>query len=108
MPMIEEMDVDTLVVNHIQFTTDDSLNSNILESEIINAIKSLKNNKAPGPDNIIGEFYKSSIHKMLPFLTKYCNYIFDKGLFPEECTMAILQPLHKKGDSNNVDNFRGI
>jgi hypothetical protein len=86
----------------------DMLNGTISEFEVMNAIRALKANKAAGPDCLIGEFYKNSAECIVPFLVKYFNYIFDKGLFPEEWSMAVLQPLHKKGDLDNPDNFRGI
>jgi hypothetical protein len=84
------------------------LNGNILECEVVNAIKALKVNKAAGPDKFIGEFYKNSVDCILPFLVKFFNNLFNNGLFPDEWTLAVLQPLHKKGDINNPDNFRGI
>lgn len=87
---------------------DNMLNEPILENEIISAIQSLKSNKAPGPDGLIGEFYKNGREHILPFLIKFFNYIFDNGLFPDNWSLSILQPLHKKGDINNPDNFRGI
>ena len=85
-----------------------SLNIEITTEEISVAIKSLKNNKAAGPDGFIGEFFKNSIDVIQPFLAKYFNYLFDHGLFPEEWSVAILQPIHKKGNVNIPDNYRGI
>ena len=46
---------------------DDILNSWITESEVLRCIKSLKSNKCSGIDNIINEYLKSSVTKMLPF-----------------------------------------
>jgi len=86
----------------------DDLNQPITVNEIQFAIKSLKCQKAPGPDNLIGEFYKHSSTVILPYFLKLFNYIFDNGLFPEDWTVSILHPLHKKGDLNDPDNYRGI
>ena len=36
----------------------DILNSNITEDEILAGLKSMSNNKSPGPEGIIVEFYK--------------------------------------------------
>ena len=41
-------------------------------------------------------------------MVKLFNCIFDKGLFPDEWTLAIIQPILKKGDPNLPDNYRGI
>ena len=53
-------------------------------------------------------FYKSSTIYIVPFQVKFFNFLFDHGLFPEEWSLAIIQPLHKKGDLNVPDNYRGI
>ena len=36
------------------------------------------------------------------------NYLFDKGIYPEQWTESIILPLFKKGDVNNTHNYRGI
>ena len=74
------------------------LNQPFTEDEINAAIKALKDLKAAGPDGLIGEFYKSSTIYIVPFLVKFFNFLFDHGLFPEECSLAIIHPVHKKGD----------
>ena len=84
------------------------LNQPISENEIKTAISALKLRKAAGPDGIIGEFYRYSINNILPFLLPFFNYLFDHGLYPNEWCLSILQPLHKKGDLNVADNYRGI
>ena len=86
----------------------DTLDGPITRNEIIKALNSLKNNKAAGPDGIIGEFYKHSGENLIPFLLKFFNHIFDHGHFPDSWCLAIIQPLHKKGDINIADNYRGI
>eukprot|EP00745_Piridium_sociabile_P015926 TRINITY_DN2374_c0_g1_i12.p1 TRINITY_DN2374_c0_g1~~TRINITY_DN2374_c0_g1_i12.p1 ORF type:complete len:1135 (+),score=79.90 TRINITY_DN2374_c0_g1_i12:1880-5284(+) len=101
----ESLEPDLVYVNA---SHDDIVNCCISEIEIRNAIGALKSNRAAGPDGIIGEFYKNSADCIIPFLVKYFNYIFDNGLFPEVWSLAVLLPLHKKGDINNPDNFRGI
>ena len=34
--------------------------------------------------------------------------MFDRGIYPENCTESIVLPLYKKGDVNNPNNYRGI
>ena len=36
------------------------------------------------------------------------NKLFSTGVYPSQWTEAIIQPLHKKGDKNSRDNYRGI
>lgn len=91
--------------------TDDpfnELNADISEAEVKEAIRHAKSGKAPGPDGIISEILKASDHGTVVFLTKFFNTLFCKGLFPTEWSKAIIFPLHKKGDANNPDNYRGI
>ena len=98
----------TTNVNDSEKSDHPDFENEITEAEIRLAIQALKNNKAAGPDGFINEFYKASSNIILPFLLKYFNYIFDNGLFPTEWSCSILQPIHKKGDINNPDNYRGI
>jgi hypothetical protein len=86
----------------------DTLDCDISIDEVQKAIKALKNSKAPGPDGLISEFYKHSGPFVLNFFTKLFNRLFETGEFPEEWTESIIQPLHKKGDINSPDNYRGI
>ena len=82
--------------------------SEITDDEILAAIKHLKVGKSAGPDNLIPEFFKRSIHIILPVLNKLFNRPFLNGYFPPCWSKSILVPLHKKGDINNTENYRGI
>ena len=68
----------------------------ILESEFLDAINSLPNNKAPGIDNIPGELLKSAKHEVIPVLTQICNKILRDRTWPREWTQSIIIPLPKK------------
>ena len=80
----------------------------ITVEEVKSGIDNLKNGKAAGPDGIVGEILKSSSHALLPFLTRFCEYIFEVGIFPFDWAKSILVPIFKKGCPNNTDNYRGI
>ena len=86
---------------------DEILDADITAEEVKAAIRHLKNGKATGPDGPIGEILKAA-ESMVPFLVKYFNKLFKEGSFPIEWTKAIIVPLHKKGDPNDMDNYRGI
>ena len=45
---------------------------------------------------------------IIPFFINLLNTIFSKGYFPENWRESILLPIHKKGDPQNPDNYRGI
>ena len=84
------------------------LDDEITVDEVKEALHNLKNSKAAGPDGLINEFYKHSSEVITPFLVRFFNHIFDRGVFPTEWSLSILQPLHKKGNFNDPDNYRGI
>ena len=94
--------------NDVASNNVNTLDQPITVSEIVCAINALKTGKASGPDGLIGEFYKNSIAIIMPFLHPFFNYLFNNGLFPDEWSVAVIQPLHKKGDVNQPDNYRGI
>ena len=87
---------------------DEELNRDIQADEVKAAIDHLRNGKSPGPDNVIGELLKRAQSVGIPFLVKFFNYLFSQGQFPKQWTKALLVPIHKKGDVNNPDNYRGI
>ena len=53
-------------------------------------------------------FFKYGINEMANYLHRLFNVIFEKGYFPSKWTEGFIVPLHKKGDVNQVENYRGI
>ena len=85
------------------------MNGIISETEIKDAIKELKNNKAPGTDMILNEFLKSSLPSVVSIYCKLFNLVLDTGIIPENWTCGIIKPVYKnKGDPSNPDNYRAI
>jgi hypothetical protein len=91
--------------------TDDvnaTLNEVITAKEVEEALRHLKANKAAGPDGIIPEIFKHSSNVITDFLVVLFNKVFSSGLFPEAWTESIIQPIHKKGNIHDPNNYRGI
>lgn len=86
----------------------DDLDKPITRDEIIKAVNHLKNNKAPGPDGVLAEMLKNSIGIISPFLEILFNHMFNTGQYPTAWASAIIVPLHKNGDRDSVNNYRGI
>jgi hypothetical protein len=87
----------------------DLLNSEITEDEVIKAAENLKNSKAPGLDDIVNEYLKTTVTKFLPFYVKLFDLIFDSGESPDSWTLGIFKAIYKnKGDPNDPDNYRAI
>ena len=104
----EDENPDSSVNDSHSISSHPTLDQAISVEEVEAAARSLKNDKAAGPDRLIGEFFKFGINEIVPFLTKFFNTLFDYGLYPDSWTEAIIQPLHKKGDTTNPNNYRGI
>ena len=86
----------------------EELNVNLTEAEILKAVNQLKLGKAGGPDNLVNEFFRYGIDVLMPYLHKLFNTVFDIGCFPDKWTDGFIIPLHKKGNKNDVENYRGI
>ena len=99
---------------HEHFETQDDPGSEILNKyisadEICKCIKTLKNKKCPGDDQILNEYIKSTQHIFLPLYVKLFNTVFDSGFIPSAWLEGIIRPIYKnKGDVKNVENFRPI
>ena len=59
-------------------------------------------------DFVLNGFFKYCINEMANYLHRLFNVIFEKGYFQSKWTEGFIVPLHKKGDVNQVENFRGI
>ena len=68
----------------------------------------LKSDKACGIDHLLNEYFMKFKDIMAPILVRVFNIIFDSGEFPNDWSKGIIIPLHKKGDTDNTDNYRGI
>lgn len=71
-------------------------------------IESLKSKKAPGIDGLITEIVKIIKNEIIPQLFNLINLIFVTGECPNHFKGAIILPNYKKGDGNNVFNYRPI
>lgn len=82
----------------------------ITNEEIKAALKSLKANKAPGPDGIKNEIYKSLAEFWAPYLAKLYNECLRQGRYPEIWKKANLIILYKGQDKpkTNPKSYRPI
>ena len=85
------------------------LNAAITEEEVLCAIKTLKNGKAVGIDEVRNEFIKHSPPLLVSIYCKLFNKVLDSGVVPEQWVQGIIIPIYKgKGDTDQCDNYRGI
>jgi len=72
------------------------------------AIGSLKRGKSGGFDKLIPEIFIECKNTLSPILCKLFNYMYDNSIYPDSWTKGIIVPVPKKGDLNDVNNYRGI
>jgi succinyl-CoA synthetase beta subunit len=77
-------------------------------NEIEQAIKSLRNNKAPGIDLILAELVKFAGPEYVKHLHQLIAKIWITETIPEEWYLSIVCPIHKKDDVMVCSNYRGI
>ena len=81
----------------------------IQESEVREALKTMKRGKAIGPDGIPIEVWRCLRDTAIIWLTKLFNHIFQSNKMSEEWRRSILVPIYKnKGDIQSCTNYREI
>ena len=53
-------------------------------------------------------FFKYGVDDLINYLHAILNEIFQLEYFPKKWSDSFIIPLHKKGNVNNVENYRGI
>ena len=92
-------------VDVIGESTVDVLDAEITIREITDAIKDLRNNKAPGIDGVPTEFIKEVRDDLVPLLHTIFNNIFENGIYPDSWNTAVIQPIYKKkGNIHDPNN----
>ena len=90
-------------------TEDLSLNEGpITKDELISIIKRLKRRKTPGPDETSIELFKELDSDNLQQILELLNQWWAERTVPEEILKARLVLIFKKGDTNNLGNYRPI
>ena len=91
-----------------EISSNEMLDSLITENEIKHAIKSLKSNKACGPERITNEMLKFGVHSLLTPLCKVFNSVFTSGLYPSKWSTSYISTIHKNGPKTDPSNYRSI
>ncbi|BHF70886.1 hypothetical protein SprV_0401393900 [Sparganum proliferum] len=78
------------------------------EGEVADAIRKLRNNKAPGEDGIPSEIFKFCVDTLAPWLHEVIKRAWRDEVVPDDWDLGILVPILKKGDKTRCENYRGI
>ena len=65
-------------------------------------------NKAPGPDGISGHVLRNCAKSLCYPLCILFNKSYNTGVLPQDWKNASVVPIHKKGDKDDVQNYRPV
>ena len=71
-------------------------------------LRSLKTDKASGPDGIPPRFLKEFADELAPVHCSLSRLILNSCTYPSSWKYALVQPVPKKGDCSNLSNYRPI
>lgn len=98
-----------LAIPKLTVTDRNLLDEAISEEEVHRAIKSLQNNRAPGPDGYPIEYFKTFSEKILTPLTNMIREAFQKETLPKTLELATITLLPKPGkDPQKCSNYRPL
>jgi hypothetical protein len=80
----------------------------VSSKEIEDITKLLETKNSHGYDGISTKILKSSIAYVSSPLTYICNKMLATGTFPSRLKFSEVRPIYKKGDKNDVSNYRPI
>ncbi len=108
----EEKNNDTIVEQIRDLEKDmhcPSLDFEISEKEIEDAINSMKKGKAPGVDGVLPEMIISTKSYLIKFYVKLFNLVLQKEVYPQSWKIGEITSIFKNGGSKyNPNNYRGI
>ena len=76
--------------------------------EVLKALKNIDPSKASGPDQIPGRVLRECSAEIAPSLTRLINTSLSVGCVPQDWKRANVVPIFKKGDNEDVCNYRAI
>jgi hypothetical protein len=80
----------------------------VSETEAEKVVKNLKGNFSSGFYNVMDSIVKKCVQFMKKPLADIYNVLFASGVLPEKLKIAIINPLHKKGNTEEARNYRPI
>jgi len=76
--------------------------------DVKEAIRNLKNNEAAGTDGLHPDLIKYRGNKLLNRIYELVRQIWKEERIPEEWKETIIVHIHKRGDRDRCENYRGI
>ena len=95
-------------IHNLNIKTFNELSYIITETEVREAIVSLKKRKAADTVGFRAEMLQAGIYYLVNPITKLLNIIYSNEMLPDLWRESSLTPIHKKGDKYKPENYRGI
>ena len=90
-------------------STIQDFNLDFTVEEVLENIKSLKNNKSEGVDFVKNEYIKNCPPSVVELIVKLFNLILRTGHVPHDWSIGLIVPIFKKkGSKFDPNNYRGI
>ena len=80
----------------------------VSEEDVIKIINNLKRKSSCGFDEISVKLIKFAKNELCKPITVIVNQCLETGIFPDKLKIAKVIPLFKKGDPEQIDNYRPI
>ena len=96
------------ITKKVSSNSHDMLNARLHLDELKNALRKMKNNKSPGPDGIIVEFYKIYWNIVKNDLFDIFEISYESQELPYSQYLALIVLLYKKGLRELITNWRPI
>ena len=93
---------------HLEFNVDGSTEPDLSEMELREALKKMRNGKAPGVDEIPAELLRNMGQDGNLWLLELLNMLWNGQDTPEDWKKDLMCPIYKKGDKTECSNYRGI
>ena len=93
---------------HLKILDNEKLNKPFSKKEFKTIIDDLKRNKSEGYDGISNDMIKDAPKTILEIINKFMNLCLEKSIIPNSWALGLITLIHKKGDKNDLDNYRGI
>ena len=91
--LLNDGNANTPTIGEGHRTFEPVLDSRISVKELRDALNNVKGGKAPGPDEIIGEYLKIFGQTFEHILLKLVNTIFSNHIYPSKWTLNFLKPI---------------
>lgn len=97
-----------LELKNVEDNEEKEKTSNIRKEELFKQLRKMKCGKAPGEDDLENEVWKYMPTSVGEALWEIIKDIWNTGELPQEWRKGVIRPIFKKGDKNDVNNYRGV